>query len=132
MPSVYDEIRRAVQEGNHGLDASWVYRVAGTLIGAYGSPVPYWAVQAEVQRAAVQAAQDQARQVAAQQAALEQQADVVVPLDDDGAHIDYKELDAALERGICPRCSQRLKDVKLADYTPARYCQPCRIALWEP
>jgi len=44
----------------------------------------------------------------------------------------FKQIDASLLSGNCPRCGKVMQDVKLADYTPARYCAgECRITLWK-
>lgn len=41
------------------------------------------------------------------------------------------EIEDNLRRQTCPRCGQRMRDVLLADYTPAIYCdRDCRITLW--
>jgi len=43
----------------------------------------------------------------------------------------FTKVDAALENGTCPICGQKMSDVKLADYTPAKYCTgECRVTLW--
>ena len=44
----------------------------------------------------------------------------------------FAAIDSSLRQGACPRCGKKMKDVKLADYTPAKYCDSdCRITLWE-
>jgi hypothetical protein len=128
--SVYDTIRKAAQAAGKSLDEPHICRVASTLAVAYDQvEAPYEAVMREVLRVHDRAKADE-RAAAEQQAATEQQADVIIPLEEEGAQINYQELDNAIERGMCPRCSAKLKPVKLADYTASLYCQACRIALW--
>jgi rubrerythrin len=43
----------------------------------------------------------------------------------------FQKIDAALNTGKCPICGATMVDVKLADYTPAKYCpKTCRVVLW--
>lgn len=125
--SIYDDVRRAAESCKTPVSSAAVYRIAGTLRTAYGESAPYEAVMQEVLDAA-----DRAKRVP--QAPVQQvQSDVVVQVPqntEDGSQIAYSNLDAALDRGICPRCSKALENVKLADYTEARHCRPCRITLW--
>lgn len=43
----------------------------------------------------------------------------------------FKQIDDSLANGNCPRCGKKMRDVLLADYTPALFCEgECRITLW--
>ncbi len=43
----------------------------------------------------------------------------------------FKQIDDSLVRGSCPRCGKKMREVQLADYTPALFCEgECRITLW--
>jgi len=45
----------------------------------------------------------------------------------------FKQIDDSLSSGHCPRCGKKMREVKLADYSPALYCDgECRITLWMP
>lgn len=45
----------------------------------------------------------------------------------------FKTIDDSLASGNCPRCGKKMREVKLADYSPALYCEgECRITLWSP
>jgi hypothetical protein len=125
--SIYDDVRAAAEKSGVQLDQGGVYRVAGTLRTAYGETATFDTIMQEVLNAANRAKQQPVAPV------QQVQSDVVVQVPqgaEDGSQIAYSNLDTALARGICPRCSKALKNVKLADYTEARHCVDCRITLW--
>ena len=125
--SIYDDVRRAADSSGIKMTPAAVYRVAGTLRTAYGDSAAFDTIMQEVLNA------DERAKMTAQQSAQQVQSDVVVQVPqgtEDGSQIAYSNLDTALERGICPRCSKALQNVKLADYTEARHCVGCRITLW--
>jgi hypothetical protein len=107
--SIYDNIRTAAVEKGKPIPDDAVYRIAGTLRSAYDDDVPVAAVLREVIRYLEVSAETE--RVSA-------------------APITADTVTAAMAKGMCPRCTKQMGDVKLADQTPARYCRTCHISLW--
>jgi hypothetical protein len=47
-----------------------------------------------------------------------------------GSDDSFRQIDASLNKGACPRCGKSMEEVKLFDYTPTTYCSECHISLW--
>lgn len=107
--SIYDDIRQKAQQTNVELTDHEVYRIAGTL---------RFAGAASFSNVLVQELEAFRRRSMAVDAAAESQT--------------FQKIDASLKDGVCPRCGKTMMDVKLADYTPAKFCSgDCRIVLWQ-
>jgi hypothetical protein len=47
-----------------------------------------------------------------------------------GTEDSFMQIDTSMQQGYCPKCGQATKEVKLYDYSPANYCEACRVSLW--
>lgn len=116
--SIYTQIRKAAHDRGVLVDDESVYRIAGTLkvAGAIAGDALLDVIQMELDRLT-----NEATQPPAPRQAQDPEVEEIATL---------KEIDAGIAKGTCPRCRQGTRDVKLADYTPARYCSACGITLW--
>jgi hypothetical protein len=114
--SIYEVIRREAQQMEVELTDTQINRIVGTLRfagGDYNKDLLREEINRflhEVQKPPVETANRQQ------------------PM-----QTSFRQIDASIESGTCPRCGRKMRSVKLADYTPATYCDgECRIVLWPP
>jgi hypothetical protein len=106
--NIYNKIRTHAQVAGAELTDTDVKRIAGTL---------RFAGMAAFDSVLARELSEMGKRIEAEKQAVEAQT--------------FQKIDASLSDGNCPRCGQKMKDVKLADYTPAKYCdRECRITLW--
>ena len=121
--TIQDQIRRTAAELKLELTKSQITRLVGTLrfsrVRTASNLDPL--IRKELQRLVdIARAELPAVEVAATDAAV-------------GRESAFKQIDDSLASGNCPRCGKKMREVKLADYSPARYCEgECRITLWPP
>ncbi|KKL52615.1 hypothetical protein LCGC14_2283690 [marine sediment metagenome] len=120
--TIQDQIRQQAADLKFDITTQQINRVAGTLrycrirIASNLDPL----IRKELQRL-MQQAQKELPTV---------EADVLASANTarDGT---FKKIDDSLRQGNCPRCGKKMRNVNLADYTPALYCEgECRITLW--
>lgn len=105
MSTMYDQIRIAAKQKGVELSDTAVNRIVGTLRFA-GTDALSAAITLEAERQAKEAATIAAN--------------------------TFGSIDASLKSGKCPRCGKMMKEVLLADASPAIYCSgECRIVLWK-
>lgn len=115
---LYDKIRQAAKELKFDVSAQQISRIAGTvkIAGA---------------RTASQIDSIVLTQLQSLLEAVQKEAPVVKAEAKEAT--SFRQIDASLDNGTCPRCGKNMIAVKLADYTPARYCGgECRVVLWKP
>ena len=120
--TIQDQIRRTAAELKLELTQSQITRMAGTLrfsrVRTASNMDPL--IRKELQRLV-----DIAR---AQLPTVEATSTATVSRES-----AFKQIDDSLASGNCPRCGKHMREVKLADYSPALYCEgECRITLWSP
>lgn len=121
--TIQDQIRRAAAELKLDLTQSQITRLAGTLrfcrVRTASNLDPL--IRKELQELA-----EKARQELPMVEATNAEATV-------SRESAFKKIDDSLASGNCPRCGKKMREVKLADYSPALYCEgECRITLWSP
>ena len=112
------QIRQQAQKLNLEVTLQQVNSIAGTLrfAGIRHTADLDHLIQQELQRLIQQAKQE-----------------LPVVATNDPTDGTFQRIDASLQQGMCPRCGKKMRDVLLADYTPAVYCAgECRITLWPP
>jgi len=116
--NIQDEIRRQATKLSLNLHDNDVNRIAGTIRFARVRTAS--GLEQMVERELAKLVQ-KVRQELTIEAAIETSAGT------------FQKIDVGLSQGTCPRCGKKMKDILLADYTPARYCGgECRITLWPP
>lgn len=116
--SYHDQIRQKARQLGIDVTTQQVSRVAGTLQFAGARRAHH--LEPLITKAL-------------QQLANEVKRELPVVTARDATDATFQKIDASLQQGMCPRCGKKMRDVKLADNTPAIYCDSeCRITLWPP
>lgn len=114
---IYTQIRQIAETEGIAADNGTVYRVAGRLRIAHVTSV----------RQNMELALRELRREMREAREAPDGSTTVKP----EAADTFRNIDAGLTKGVCPKCGQPMREVKLADETDAMFCEgECRVTLW--